>query len=358
MKNLFHKSTRPATFARLVTFSAATILLASCASQVVAPGPAADVRTRLNVLQSNNELASRAPVEIKDAELAVTAAEQSKKDPVLTRHLVLIAGQKVDIAGSWAQSRLYEDQREALSAESDVARLESRTREADRARNDATNARNQTQIARNDASAARSATAVAQNQTAVARNDADSARVDTSIALGQAQVARNDAADARVDTGIAQDQAAVARNNAAAAQTDASNARAETDDLQQQLDAISALATERGQVVTLGDVMFETGKSELRGGTPDNLDKLAVFLKRYDTRTVRIEGYTDDVGTEGSNIALSQSRASSVRSYLEDQGVLSSRMTIAGLGEADPVASNDGDTGRQQNRRVEVIISN
>lgn len=351
MKNQFHNHDRPRMIVRLVTFSATAILLASCASQAIAPNPAAAVRSRLTILQSDNELASRAPIEIKDAELAVAAAEQKTKDVALSQHLVLIAGQKVDIAGAWAQSRLYEDQREALSAESDTVRLEARTREADRARLDAANARSQTQIARNDATTARADTALAQGEAAAARNDADGARIDTIIAQDQATVARNNATAARDATAIAQNQTAIARQ-------DTQIARAETDDLQRQLNEIEAIATDRGQVVTLGDVMFETGKAELRGGTPANLDRLAAFLKRYDTRTVRIEGFTDNVGTEGANLSLSQMRANSVRSYLEAQGVTLARMSASGRGERNPVASNDVDTGRQQNRRVEVIISN
>jgi len=100
------------------------------------------------------------------------------------------------------------------------------------------------------------------------------------------------------------------------------------------------------------------GQANLLGGPAADLDKLAVFLKRYDTRSVRIEGYTDNVGTDESNISLSQRRAASVQSYLVNQGVGSSRMTTSGQGENKPVSSNDSNTGRQQNRRVEVVISN
>lgn len=111
-------------------------------------------------------------------------------------------------------------------------------------------------------------------------------------------------------------------------------------------------------MVTLGDVLFETGNAQLRGGTPSNLNKLAEFLNRFDTRTVTIEGHTDSVGSEMSNITLSQQRADSVQFYLVAQGVSSSRITTSGKGESAPIADNESPTGRQQNRRVEVIISN
>jgi outer membrane protein OmpA-like peptidoglycan-associated protein len=89
-----------------------------------------------------------------------------------------------------------------------------------------------------------------------------------------------------------------------------------------------------------------------------NLSKLAMFLDEYPDRSVLIEGHTDDVGSDESNFNLSQRRANSVRSYLVEQGIESSRLSTTGLGEGSPVAGNDSSTGRQQNRRVEVIISN
>ena len=88
------------------------------------------------------------------------------------------------------------------------------------------------------------------------------------------------------------------------------------------------------------------------------MNKLVTFLNNHPDRSVVIEGYTDSVGSEDFNQALSQRRADSVRSYLVRQGISSARLSASGLGESDPVAGNESATGRQQNRRVEVIISN
>ena len=129
-------------------------------------------------------------------------------------------------------------------------------------------------------------------------------------------------------------------------------------DLQRQIEELNARETDRGLVVTLGDVLFATGKSNLMGGAGQNLDKLAAFLGEYPDRTVLIEGHTDNVGSDESNHFLSQQRAESVKSYLVNRGVQASRINTVGLGESSPVASNDTATGRQQNRRVEVVISN
>lgn len=331
-------------FKKLITVATAMLLITACASAPTEPEGAAEVRSRLTSLRTNPELANRAPVEIQAAEMAVVAAERPQMESSMTRHLVLIADQKVEIAGAWAQSRLYEDQRADLSARSESMRLDARTREADRARLDASNARNQASAARSDANAARSNTDFAQQQASIAQSAASSALAVADNARDQATAARNDATAAR-------SAANLARN-------DADVARAETAELQRQISELNAEMTDRGLVVTLGDVLFETGNAQLRGGTPENLNKLVTFLNRFETRTVIIEGHTDSVGSDISNMSLSQRRADAVHSYLVRQGVATSRITAHGKGEGSPVADNNSSTGRQQNRRVEVIISN
>ncbi|HEX6259991.1 MAG TPA: OmpA family protein [Woeseiaceae bacterium] len=282
-------------FAKLAVTAAAFVVLAACATPLTAPEGAETARNKLTQLQSDPQLASRAQIEIKDAESAVTAAEVPREDAERARHLVLLADHKVDIARARAQSRLYEDERQALSEQSERARLEARTREADRA-----------------------------------RIEAVSARADAVAARGEADAERENALAARL----------------------------ESDDLQRQIEELSARETDRGLVVTLGDLLFETGKSELKGGAAGNLNKLAIFLSEYPDRSVLIEGHTDDVGSDESNFNLSQRRANSVQSYLVGQGIAAARLSTSGLGEGAPVAGNDTTTGRQQNRRVEVIISN
>jgi outer membrane protein OmpA-like peptidoglycan-associated protein len=129
-------------------------------------------------------------------------------------------------------------------------------------------------------------------------------------------------------------------------------------ELQQQIQQLNAKETERGWVVTLGDVLFDTGRAELKEGSLSNLSKLSAFLNRYQDRKVQIEGHTDSIGSSGSNQGLSERRANSVRRYLENQGISADRLTTAGLGEDSPVTDNDTAASRQQNRRVEVIIAN
>lgn len=139
---------------------------------------------------------------------------------------------------------------------------------------------------------------------------------------------------------------------------EADQAQADNEALRRQIADLNAKETERGIVVTLGDVLFETGKSQLKGGAAENLAKLSSFLKAYPDRTLMIEGHTDNVGSEDSNLTLSQHRAESVRSYLLEQGISNNRLGAYGKGESSPVASNDSVSGRALNRRVEVIIAN
>lgn len=139
---------------------------------------------------------------------------------------------------------------------------------------------------------------------------------------------------------------------------EADQAQAENEALRRQITDLNAKETERGLVVTLGDVLFETGKSTLRGGAAANLAKLSSFMKAYPNRTLMIEGHTDNVGSEDSNLTLSQHRAEAVRTYLLEQGVSNNRLGAYGKGESSPIASNDSASGRALNRRVEVIIAN
>ena len=120
---------------------------------------------------------------------------------------------------------------------------------------------------------------------------------------------------------------------------------------------IQAQQTERGLLVTLGDVLFETGKAQLLSPAFPRLDKLAEFLRQYPDRRLLIEGYTDSVGGDSYNLELSQRRAESVRMALIQRGIDPGRITIRGYGESYPVADNANAEGRALNRRVEVVIT-
>jgi outer membrane protein OmpA-like peptidoglycan-associated protein len=320
-----HKTQNPGR--SLIAIAVASILLAACAAAPVKPSGAEEARAKLTQLQRNPDLASKAPAAIAEAEFAVQAAEQPQTDRDLGQYRVYIADRKVDIAKAQAQTRYLEDQRAVLEAQRQSARLDSRTREADAATE-------QMHRARAD--------------DAAQKLIASQAQVQADAATAQANQARSDANQARSD--------ADATNVAAAASAQQSAQQAA--DLQHQIDTLNARVTERGLVLTLGDVLFTTGKSDLKSGSAAHLDRLVAFLIRYPSREVMIEGYTDSVGSEEYNQGLSERRAESVRHYLTGQGIDAARLSASGKGESNPVSGNDSATGRQQNRRVEVIISN
>jgi outer membrane protein OmpA-like peptidoglycan-associated protein len=183
--------------------------------------------------------------------------------------------------------------------------------------------------------------------------------------LAQAHAATK-ADDARVASGQAErDQIQLAaRNrevqnakqatNAAIGQRD--QAAEEAARLQAEVDALKATPTPRGLVLTLGDVLFDTGRSELNPGASRKLDQLAEFLNEHKERRVQIDGFTDSVGPDGYNEELSRRRADAVKSALLTRGIDPSRISTQGYGKAFPVANNNDSGGRQLNRRVEVVI--
>jgi outer membrane protein OmpA-like peptidoglycan-associated protein len=271
----------------LTVAAGVSITLAGCATAPVAPYGAAEVRAKLTRLQSDPDLATRAPVALKEAETAVLAAEEplTSQDAGLGTHRVYVADRKIEIALAQAATAEAEAQRVKLGEQRERLRLDARTREAD-------------------------------------------------------------AAHAEVD----------ATRIAAAGAATAAALKAE--DMQRQIDALQAETTERGIVLTLGDVLFTSGQSDLKAGAASNLDRLVAFLNQNAGRQVEIEGHTDDVGSDDFNLGLSRRRAESVKSFLVDQGIESGRILASGKGELQPVADNQTDAGRQQNRRVEVIIDN
>jgi OmpA-OmpF porin, OOP family len=128
--------------------------------------------------------------------------------------------------------------------------------------------------------------------------------------------------------------------------------------LASELANLKAQQTDRGMVLTVGDVLFAAGKADVGAGAQRSIDKLAEFLRAYPKRNVLIEGHSDNVGDESFNIKLSQQRADAVRDQLVARGVSPRRIQTKGYGPKFPVVDNDSAAGRQQNRRVEVLVLN
>jgi len=182
------------------------------------------------------------------------------------------------------------------------------------------------------------------------------AQARASAKADDAKVAQGQAERDRIELAIRTQQAnaAIQQRNQAAEQ--AAQASQQAQDLQAQLKDLKAKETNRGIVLTLGDVLFDTGKAELNPGASFKLDQLAQFLQQHPDRRVQIDGFTDNVGPDAYNEQLSQRRADAVKAALVTRGIDPSRISTEGYGKAFPVASNNNAGGRQLNRRVEVVI--
>ncbi len=155
----------------------------------------------------------------------------------------------------------------------------------------------------------------------------------------------------------AERRAVAERQRAEAARAEAEAALARASELAAQVNELEAELTKRGLVLTLGDVLFDTGQATLKPGAARTTAALVTFLNENPGRNVLIEGFTDSVGSDQTNLGLSQRRADAVRDALMASGIAGTRIRTQGFGEAFPVADNGTNAGRQQNRRVEIVIS-
>lgn len=259
-----------------------------------------------------NPYVSRAgAVELERAQLALQRAESSwntRADDEDVRHLSYIARRRAEAALAVGTQAQADERLQQASADRERLRLQARTREAE--------------LATQHARSAQASAQTAQSQAAQSREQADAARQQ---AAQQAEAARQQA------------------ERAAA--------------LQRDLQELQAKSTQRGMVVTMGDVLFASGKADLQPGARRSVDKLANVLKQYPERKVLVEGFTDNVGSDEMNLELSRRRAESFAGALQEAGVPPARIEVRAHGEELPVTSNDTPAGRQQNRRVEILFS-
>ncbi len=190
------------------------------------------------------------------------------------------------------------------------------------------------------------------------QHDLDEKAAALERAKQQLITAGSEAERARIIADIQAKEAALATARADAKAREAEKAKAELALLLKELSDLQGQLTDRGIVLTIGDVQFATGKSDLNAGVQISMDKLAEFLQKNQNRNLLVEGHTDSVGNDEYNQGLSEQRASSVKSALVKRGVTGERIVTVGYGKKFPLASNAGASGKQQNRRVEAIILN
>jgi outer membrane protein OmpA-like peptidoglycan-associated protein len=274
------------------------------------------------------------------------------------------------IAVSREAVQTAEDAREiAVKKEGEMRLAEERQNSADaqaRSQDRADDAMRQKRQAESDTLTAREAkrqaesdTANAQDARAQAESDAARARSDAADANAASAKARSDMADNQAasasELSAAQADAEQSRLAAQQAETDKTAMRAR---LSAQLNLIlQTRDSARGLIVSMSDVLFDTGKYSLKPGAREKLAKVAGILLAYPGLNIAVGGYTDNVGGDAMNQTLSENRAGSVRDYLVQEGVATNSVSAQGFGNTLPVASNDSSSGRQQNRRVELLVS-
>jgi len=307
-------------------------LLSACAVAPERNTALEEARSAYSTAINNREVVQYAPVILNKARDELATAERlsrEQSDPVPVTHHAYLSKTNTAIALETAQLKAAERAVQNASAERESLVLQARAREAQ------TDAK-QAQLAREVAEARARASEEARQQSAA---QAKAAEAERSTAIDQARQAE-----------IAQQQAAVA---AAAREAEVAQQREKLNALTAEL---NARETERGLVLTLGNVLFDVDGHALKPGAVPTLDKLARFLNEYPDRNVLIEGFTDSTGSDAYNKNLSVLRANAVKQALLSRGIEERRIGTEGFGEARPVATNETAAGRQQNRRVEVVI--
>jgi OOP family OmpA-OmpF porin len=328
-------------------------LVAGCANsqqEMMAKDQLERARSAYMQAKSNRNVEAFAPLPFTDAGKAMQAAEQAKGAEEMEQ-LSYIAEKKSLIAITLAEGKMAENEIEKLNRDTANIIAEKRTQEARVAQKEARVAQKEARVAQKEAENARLLAMAESERAAKAKKEAEEAR-----SLAAAETERT--ARAKAEAEARAREAEQARMAAQAEAARAAKAKAEADQLMRELSDLKAKQTERGIVLTIGDVLFATGKGDLSSDALRSVDKLADFLQKYLNRNVLIEGHTDSVGSDEFNLTLSQKRADSVKGTLTSKGIAEERIATKGYGKKYPVASNDTAAGKQQNRRVEVIVLN
>lgn len=299
------------TTASKILLSCSVLFITACASTPVSTSLLDQARADYALAQSTPKVASYAPLEMQSATEALgkaNTAATARESSDAVDQLAYLAKQKIALAMEVASRKSAEADVANTAAVRDQIRLDQRTQQADQARLKAQEAERSAQAAR----------------------------------------------DAAI---LATQQKNMAQANALQAQQIAAEASAKTLQLEAQLAELAAKKTERGLIITLGDVLFATDVARLNANGLVMAQRLATVLQQNPQRTVLIEGFTDSTGKTQYNQELSERRAMAVGEALLAQGVARERIRQRGYGESYPVAANDTAQNRQLNRRVEIVLS-
>jgi outer membrane protein OmpA-like peptidoglycan-associated protein len=306
----------------------------------------------VQLMNNADELASSRHVDRKPMIAVAREAVQTAED---AREITI---KKIEEERQASERQASADAQAQSQAQADDA-----TRQKEQAQSDAAKARNDTADAQSAAARAQSDLANSQAASATALSAAQADADQSRSAAQQAQLtAQQDQAASATALSAAQADADQSRSAAQQAQLTAQQAEADKaamrTRLSEQLNSIlQTRDSARGLIVSMSDVLFDTGKYSLKPGAREKLAKVAGILLAYPGLNIEVGGYTDNVGGDDMNQRLSENRADSVRSYLVQEGVAANSVTARGFGNTLPVASNNDSAGRQQNRRVELLVS-
>ncbi|HEY7886347.1 MAG TPA: OmpA family protein [Cellvibrionaceae bacterium] len=309
----------------LLATSLAAVLITGCASTPEGDDRAEQLRNDYEQLVAVHQASDYAPIKTKEAEEELLKLERlinNKADDADIEHQVFIARRKLDTAEQNVRMKKADEFIEQSDSRRDELIIAARTRDATEAQSRAEAMTREAQLAQQRAEAMAREAQSAQRR---AEQEAERARL----------------ADERAE-----------KAEALAAQM---QSRAEA--LESEIKDLSTQQTDRGLVLTLGNILFEFDKAEVKSGAGRTLERVAQFLNEYPDRKVMVEGFTDNVGSSSYNEDLSDRRARAIKEKLVASGVDSDRVSTRGYGSQHPVASNDSESGRLQNRRVEIIIA-
>jgi outer membrane protein OmpA-like peptidoglycan-associated protein len=293
------------------------------------------VRSQLETLKADEDLAGYAPLALGEAERALRLAEQAVGDDMYRFHLVYMADRRIQIARTMARRERLEQTHDQLTADRNEMLVQASQLETERARDEAERAR---------------------MLFAASEEEAERQRREKEQALERGAESERTAERAFEEAAQARRLAESRASEADLARREAELATQQVDSLKRQLENLQLRQTESGVVVTLGDVLFESGEVTLLESAQASLAEVVDLLQSEPEKLIRIEGHTDSVGSAETNLQISEQRAESVRQALVELGVASSRVTAVGLGEDFPIDSNEHAEGRARNRRVDVIL--
>jgi len=316
---------------------AATLLLAGCATPPPPPGVLDNLRADLAALEDNTELTELAPQALADARSAVRRAAAPELGEEERAQRVWLARKQLEIARAEAFAERARREIEMVERQRTELLLRASRLEA--------------QQARQAAESALLNAIATQEEMERARQQASRSEEERDDAARRAREAREEAEQARR---VAEAQSAEVE----LARREAELASAQAQSLQRRLEYMEYRQTDRGVVVTLGDVLFEVGEADLLPSATRNLDDVIELLESEPDKEIRIEGHTDSTGPAELNLRLSEERAIAVRDALIERGIAPGRINAVGMGEDFPIATNETAAGRAGNRRVDVIVLN